>query len=100
MSGLMQAGAGGNNSYRDIVLKTPQESPRGVPIGIEGLSQTVDTRAQQVLAGRETSNKTFIANDLSGRTNCVFVARDPLGQDNSMDINSTEQIVSMAYKDP
>lgn len=55
----------GDNYFENIVLETPLGSPSGVPIGDGVESQTVDAGAQQVLAGKETWNKTIITNDSS-----------------------------------
>lgn len=87
MLGLAQAGSGEDNSCKNIVLKTSQGSPSSVLIGDMVGSQTVDARAQQVLADEETWNKTIIADDLSGQANCVFVAGESLDQGDKIDID-------------
>lgn len=99
MSGPAQAGTGGDDSFRNIVLETLQGFPGGVPTGIREASQTMDARAQQVPASKKTWNKTFVASGPGGQVDCVFIAEDPSGQDDNMDIN-TKRIIDVTDRDP
>lgn len=87
MLGPAQAGAGGNNSFKDIVLETFQRFPRDIAINNRTESQTVNTKAQQVWAGEKTWNKTFVANNPNGQVNYIFITGKLLGQDDKMDID-------------
>lgn len=93
-----QAGSEGDNFFENIVLETPLESLDGVPTGNGTENQIVDAGAQWVLTGRETWNKTVIANDFSSQASCIFVARELLGQSNKININPDQQIINMIDK--